>query len=225
MIRIKIGLPFLCCIALTNLSLGQATKTKSAFNKPLADKLDSVLIDAQNDREKFGKMLDNGIKDTAAFVALAMKVRYQDTINQAKVEDILAKYGWLGPNVVGEEGDSVLFMAIQKARLEKQEKYLPMLQDAVKHGEAKARNLAMLEDIVNLREGKKQVYGTQLDENKQPGVIGVSPLEDPDNVDKRRAEMGLPTMAEYCRNSNISWDLERYKKGLPLLSMSTISKN
>lgn len=38
---------------------------------------------------------------------------------------------------------------------------------------------------------------------------------DPDNVDKRRAEVGLGTMAEYAAKMNIEWDLEIYKKELP----------
>ena len=37
---------------------------------------------------------------------------------------------------------------------------------------------------------------------------------DPDNVDKRRAEVGLPPIAEYIKNWDMKWDLEQYKKDL-----------
>ena len=40
---------------------------------------------------------------------------------------------------------------------------------------------------------------------------------DPDNVDKRRAEVGLGTMKEYAAKMNIDWNLEAYKKELPEL--------
>ena len=38
---------------------------------------------------------------------------------------------------------------------------------------------------------------------KRPIFISVSPLEDPDNVDKRRAEVGLGPLADYVSNWNI----------------------
>lgn len=45
----------------------------------------------------------------------------------------------------------------------------------------------------------------------------VLPLEDPDNVDKRRAEVGLGPLADYVKQWNIVWDVEEYKKQLPEL--------
>jgi hypothetical protein len=43
----------------------------------------------------------------------------------------------------------------------------------------------------------------------------VLPLEDPDNVDKRRAEVGLQPLAEYVAYWQIKWDVEQYKKDFP----------
>ncbi len=43
----------------------------------------------------------------------------------------------------------------------------------------------------------------------------VSPFEDPDNVDKRRAAVGLQPLAEYVYQWQIKWDIEQYKKDLP----------
>lgn len=40
----------------------------------------------------------------------------------------------------------------------------------------------------------------------------VLPLDDPDNVDKRRAEVGLDLIADYVKNWNIIWNIEEYKK-------------
>ena len=37
-------------------------------------------------------------------------------------------------------------------------------------------------------------------------------LEDPENVDKRRAEVGLNPIGEYVSESGGSWDLEKHKK-------------
>lgn len=43
----------------------------------------------------------------------------------------------------------------------------------------------------------------------------VRPLEDPDNVDTRRLEVGLEPLALYVKTWQIKWDVEQYKKDLP----------
>ena len=58
-------------------------------------------------------------------------------------------------------------------------------------------NLAYLTDRVLLAEGKKQLYGTQF--TVVDGKWKPRPLEDEANVDKRRAEVGLPPLAEYTK--------------------------
>ncbi len=90
-----------------------------------------------------------------------------------------------------------------------------MMREAVKKRNATPGNLAYLEDRVALREGKRQIYGSQSAKNKITNKWYISPMIDPDNVDKRRAEVGLGTIAEYAAKMNIEWNLEAYKKELP----------
>nr|WP_294785191.1 DUF6624 domain-containing protein [uncultured Flavobacterium sp.] len=90
-----------------------------------------------------------------------------------------------------------------------------MMREAVKKGDANAGNLAYLEDRVALREGRRQIYGSQSAKNKNTNKMYISPMIDPDNVDKRRAEVGLGPIADYATKMNIEWDLETYKKELP----------
>jgi hypothetical protein len=121
----------------------------------------------------------------------------------------------LGPDVVGEEGNGNLFFVIQHAELPMQVKYLPMLRAAVKNGQAKARHLALLEDRVALRQGKRQTYGSQVGWDMRTNRHFMLPLEDPDHVDQRRAAVGLPPLSEYLQNWQMTWDAEQYKKDLP----------
>lgn len=59
------------------------------------------------------------------------------------------------------------------------------------------QSYALLLDRVLVAEGKRQVYGTQA---KLKGKEFVpDPIEDEANVDKRRAEVGLPPLSEYLR--------------------------
>ena len=52
-------------------------------------------------------------------------------------------------------------------------------------------------DILMIRQGELQIYGSQLWEDQKTGEYYVAPLIDPDNVDKRRAEVGLGKLSDY----------------------------
>jgi hypothetical protein len=137
-----------------------------------------------------------------------------DSINTIKVTKILDEYGWVGRDKVGNTGALTLFLVIQHSPYAIQKKYLPMMRAAVASKQASSYNLALLEDRVALAEGKKQIYGSQVRLEQQGGKGSILPLEDPDNVDKRRAEVGLGPLAEYLKEYGIEWDVEAYKKQL-----------
>lgn len=150
------------------------------------------------------------------------KIQKIDKVNLKVIRKILDKRGWLGANIVGREGNSTLFLVIQHSDLKTQQKYLPMMRDAVQKGNARGSELALLEDRVALGLGQPQIYGSQLSQ-KNDGTIYLRAMIDPDNVDKRRALVGLDPIANYVANFGITWDLEQYKKDLPEL-LKLISK-
>ena len=139
----------------------------------------------------------------------------KDSLNLIKVKAILDKYGWLGPDEISDQGNSTLFLVIQHSDQLTQEKYLPLMREAVKNGKAKGSSLALLEDRVALGQGKRQIYGSQIGRNQETKNYFVLPLDDPENVDKRRAEVGLGLLAEYVKRWDIKWDVEQYKNDLP----------
>jgi len=140
-----------------------------------------------------------------------------DSTNLIQVESILKKYGWLGSDKIGRQANVTLFLVIQHSGLSTQEKYLPLIREAVKKGNAQARNLALLEDRVAIFKGNLQNYGSQLFWSKETNKYFILPLADPDNVDRRRAEVGLQPLSEYVSNWNIKWDVEEYKRDLPAI--------
>jgi hypothetical protein len=146
---------------------------------------------------------------------LFKKMFAADSLNLIKVEEILEEYCWLGTDVVGHEGNSTLFLVIQHAPQAAQEKYLPVMREAVAKGNAEAKSLALLEDRVALKQGRRQLYGSQISWDMKTNEYYVLPLDDPDNVDKRRAAMGLGPLADYVRHFRMTWDVEQYKKDLP----------
>jgi hypothetical protein len=144
-----------------------------------------------------------------------MKEKYSHNLNI--ISNILDEYGWLGADKVGDRGNMTFFLVIQHSNLEAQSKYLPVMRDAVKKCNANPANLALLEDRVALRLGGKQIYGTQLAYDEETKESYVEPLEDPDNVDLRRAKIGLEPLQDYLSGVGMKWDPEEYKKKLPAI--------
>lgn len=179
--------------------------------------LDTVYKEDQYYRQQLGGIQEEHGRDSEEIRAHWELIQKQDSINLIKVKKILDEHGWLGWDLIGRSGNNALFLVIQHADLETQEKYLPMLREAVTKGDAAPSDLALLEDRTALRQGKRQIYGSQIGMDQETGEYYVSPLLDPDNVDQRRAEVGLGPIQEYVSSWDLTWDAEAYKMELPQL--------
>lgn len=182
------------------------------FDKPLVAILDSIHDEDQKYRIQIDEVEEKYGRESEEMRNHWKKIQQVDSINLIIVSKILDERGWLGSKVVGNKGNSTLFLVVQHADSATQVKYLPMMREAVKEGRAYASSLALLEDRLALRQGKKQIYGSQIGTDKKTGISFVQDLEDPDNVDKRREEVGLGSLADYVKKWNIVWDVEEYKK-------------
>jgi hypothetical protein len=192
-------------------------KAEANFDKPLVAILDSIYQEDQGLRRQIREVEEKYGRESDEMKAHWELIGEKDSINLIKIQKILDERGWLGPDVIGRKGNTTLFLVIQHSDLSIQKKYLPMMREAVAKGNARPSSLALLEDRVALRQGEKQIYGSQIGRDQETGEYYVSPLIDPDNVDKRRAEVGLGTLQEYVGRWDIVWDVEEYKKTLPEL--------
>jgi len=178
----------------------------------LSEELDSILVQDQKYRMQLNAVGTQYGWDSKQVKGLWLLINRADSTNSLRVSKILDERGWLGPDVIGTNGSSALFLVVQHASLKIQEKYLPLLQDAVKKGIEQPSRLALLTDRIAIRNGKKQIYGTQIVQSPDTFTYSISPLEDPDHVDKRRAQMGLGPLADYVSQWKIKWDVDEYKK-------------
>ena len=192
-------------------------KIEVNYDKPLQKELLSVYEEDQGIRTKFMEIYKNPNSNKKKIDSIGKIMNHKDSLNLIKVSKILDTKGWVGKDVVGETANKTLFLVIQHADLQTQQKYLPMMREAVKKGNASGANLALMEDRIALREGRKQIYGSQIAKNTETKIFYVSPLEDPDNVDARRANVGLQPIADYVSQWQIKWDVEQYKRDLPTL--------
>jgi hypothetical protein len=187
------------------------------WDRPLMHTLDSILDEDQRYRRQLREVEEQYGGDSEEMKALWHTMDVADSTNLLLVSKVLDKRGWLGPDIIGQNGNATLFLVIQHADQATQEHYLPMMRTAVADGNAYPADLALLEDRVALGEGKRQIYGSQIGRDNDTGEFYVSPLEDPDHVDERRAAVGLGPLADYVANWDIIWDVGAYKADLPAL--------
>ncbi|MCB0698803.1 MAG: hypothetical protein H6551_10550 [Chitinophagales bacterium] len=197
--------------ALNDLVKANKAKKEKGTNKELIAILDSVLILDQKDRRRSDILVEKYGRNSKEAVELWQRVNLLDSLNVITVTQIIDKYGWLGPEQIGFPGNQALFLVIQHADIKTQMKYLPVMKEAVQKGNARPSSLALLEDRTSLRNGGKQIYGSQIGQDAD-GTHYVLPLEDPENVDKRRESVGLGPLNEYTQHWGFNWDIEAYKK-------------
>ena len=124
-----------------------------------------------------------------------------DGKNRQRLDEIVKQHGWPKKSVFGEDASGVAFLIVQHAEIDYQKKYLPLIKEAVAQKEARQSDLAMLEDRILTRDGNKQIYGTQLRLNQTTQRMELYPIDDEENVNARRAEVGLEPLAEYLKRA------------------------
>ncbi len=116
--------------------------------------------------------------------------------NAGRLSRILDAHGWPGPALVGRDAARAAWLILQHAIGDPalMRRGLALLRQAPP-GEAPALEVAMLEDRILVLEGRGQRYGTQFDWDER-GELCAVPIDAPDQVDQRRAGIGLGPLAE-----------------------------
>lgn len=193
----------------------EVDKIEAKIDKPLRAELLNIFNEDQSIRREYLAARDQYGHSSPQVDSLAKIMIEKDSLNLQSITRILDTRGWVGPELVGGQANQAIFLVIQHADLATQQKYLPMMKEAVLFNNANKSSLALLEDRVALGEGKKQIYGSQIGYDEVSGLSYVLPLIDPMQVDERRAGMDLGPIAEYVKRWNIEWNAEEYIKQLP----------
>lgn len=166
--------------------------------------LEAMYDSDQGDRARLQEItMKNGL-DSPEVREMWRKQRAIDDANVQRLQRIIDEDGWPDPKVVGKNAARAAFLVIQHADYPYQKQYLPVLRAAVAGGKARPDDLAFLEDRVLVREGKKQIYGSQVRQNVNGGTE-FDPIEDEEHVDQRRKSVGLPPLAEYGKQFGIDY--------------------
>lgn len=173
------------------------TVTGGIETEPDYDALQKVLEDVYD--------LDQGVRDInwdsftspEESIAYSKRMMAVDSANQTIVIPIIEKHGWLPASKIGEKASKAIYYVIQHASLETIEKYLPQMEALAEQGEASPQDAATMRDRLLMFQGKKQIYGTQAGNwVREEGGMIIWPIEDAENVNKRRKEAGFTTTVE-----------------------------
>ncbi len=139
-----------------------------------------------NDRDQSLRLLPSAEWKKPTIIA---QVHQIDAADRARLKQIIRQYGWPGFDLAGTDGESEAFEVVQHSDDDKafQKCCLPMLQAAIRRGQAMPNDAAYLTDRILWGEHQPQIYGTQRN----------APIEDPAHVDQRRASVGLGPLAAY----------------------------
>lgn len=118
-----------------------------------------------------------------------------DEKSLSRLRDIVARFGWPGPVVVGTKASVKAFAILQMSPLATKKEWWPILVKEYKDGFLSGERMAMLTDSILVEEGNKQMYGTQV--TIENGKVVVSPIAEEATLDQRRDSVGLMSMDDY----------------------------
>jgi hypothetical protein len=191
---VKTGL-FTVPLLLLVFLLAYTKNESSKLDRSLVAVLDTVFRDDQKYRIKNIQVSGQNIDDKD----ITREMNRTDSINLIKINNIIDKYGWPGEDIAGRQGNSTIWAVIQHSSPEVQKKYLPIMRDAVKKGDARPSQLALLEDRYLTSQGKEQVYGSQI-RSDSLGKKEFYPIHDEGNVNRRRLSVGLGPLQWYAKS-------------------------
>ncbi|TAK88998.1 hypothetical protein EPO04_02740 [Patescibacteria group bacterium] len=130
------------------------------------------------------------------------RVKELDHLHTTRMKQIVEQNGWPTVSMVDKDGSEAAWLLVQHADhdLEFQLTCLDLM--GKKANDVDPINIAYLTDRTLVSRGKPQIYGTQFYRPSGKGKHIPQPIQDPELVDERRAELGLHTLKEYSQVIN-----------------------
>ncbi|MFI7329161.1 DUF4135 domain-containing protein [Streptomyces rubiginosohelvolus] len=136
---------------------------------------------------------DGGMRDERA----ERRLRELTDAGIAWLTTVVADHGWPGHALVGAEAAAAASRLVQHTRkhLDFRRHCLELMRDAAERRDLPWREVAYLTDGLRVDEGRPQVYGTKFE--PVAGELVPWPIEEPEQVDRRRAALGMEPLADH----------------------------
>jgi len=169
-----------------------------------------LVVDAQTDEKLRSELLAMRDRDQAAREAcdkgttddrITCYVKFaedDDRPNTERLKAILKAGGFPDAKAVGKDGVEAFYLILQhSADIELKKQCLEHITKAFEAKLLAPISYANFTDRLLVNLGKPQVYGSNFE--LKDGKLVMSATEDLNNLDKRRAKIGLPPIADYVK--------------------------
>jgi hypothetical protein len=199
-----------------------AIGAKAQINLPLKHELDSIYALDQKYRRLTAIKLDSTKTDSLSKVYHVDKTdlhdhlwelqEIADSLGLIRIEAIIKQYGYPGKTLVGESTNEAAFFVLQHS--DKIDQYLAVVKQAADKKELPFRLYAMMKDRSLMYNKQPQIWGSQAKglsvHNPETGKYAwkffIWPMNDPQDVNKRRKEAGFEeTIEEYAKRMGINY--------------------
>jgi hypothetical protein len=135
---------------------------------------------------------------------ISKKMIQVDSSNYHELKKILEQFGFPGYDLVEKNGSGSFWLLIQHQdeHPDFQILVLELMEKEIKNQNASKANFAYLTDRVKVNTQQEQVYGTQMELNEDETSYQPKKCIDPQNLNQRRQQMGLPPIEEYIQMMN-----------------------
>lgn len=195
-------------VTLSSNQMKELYEDHEKIDKSLVKEINDIYNTDQTERLKLKEIESLRSVDSVLLATKRAHLYKNDSLHLLKVDKLISEKGWLGPDIIGNQGNTTLFLVIQHSNLSTQIRYLPILKKAVEEGKASATDLAYLVDRVLVAQGKKQIYGTQVKRDTNSNYYIVPPIENPENVNIKREQVGLGAIKNYLSKWGIEWNVD-----------------
>jgi hypothetical protein len=139
---------------------------------------------------------DQAVREKSGFNL--KKMLQADRATATPLREVFNRHGVPTYDMVGVEAANGFLVMVQHQSPEFRQAVLPKLKANVDAGQGDAGTYAMVYDRTQRDQGKRQLYGEQLE--CSPGKpLRAAPIENETTVDMRRAEFGLMRIEVYAR--------------------------
>lgn len=136
-----------------------------------------------------------------------------DEENERELKKIVRENrGWLELSVFGKETVDNAWTLVQHAPNISFKKEILAEMKKLPNTEVEKKRVAQAEDRIRVNEGKPQLYGTSFIINLETGEMAPDPIEDPENVNARRASMGMDTFEEHLERAKKEYEAQKQKE-------------
>lgn len=138
--------------------------------------------------------------DSTSFISPSMTI--VDKKNRTRLDEIIKQYGFPTREIIGKDAMDGVFYIILHADGDKewQSSQLQNVKQAADNGDLSKSNYAYLFDRFKVNHEEPQRYGSQIKNvNKNKGTVELREIEDIENLNQRRKEMGMKPIEVYKR--------------------------